>query len=461
MITLFRKAGAFLSNKCKAIAGAGDRAWSRLVHAVRRFRFVARRGGFRRAVRFTVYHLRRAVVSHREGLQRGLMRLVPMAAAVALLVVSVHYWTTFTLAYEVNLNGNNVGFVTSEAVFEDACNLLSDRMVDAVYAAPEDVEYNLTLISADAVNNADEVCANIVDATDTIQPAVGLYADSRLVAVCADETTLQQALDGVVAQYTVDGENQTVSFANDIQFIRGLYPAYKVQTSPDPDRLAAALTVQLTVRETYKQPIAYETKEQYDSTRYKGYKGVVTKGENGIEQVKALVTYVNGLETDRQIESITVLKQPVTQVVAIGTKQYTRSSAADNGETLLWPVVGADASNISSVYGDNRGDHMHKGTDILSPRYTPIVASEDGVVIEVGGGSGYGNYCIIQHEGKLSTLYSHCDSVAVTEGQRVKRGEYIACVGDTGRASAYHCHFEVRVNGEAVDGRPYLGVSVN
>jgi murein DD-endopeptidase MepM/ murein hydrolase activator NlpD len=65
----------------------------------------------------------------------------------------------------------------------------------------------------------------------------------------------------------------------------------------------------------------------------------------------------------------------------------------------------------------------------------------------------------INHGNGLSTLYSHCSSITAKQGQTVARGEYIAAIGITGRATAYHLHFEVQENNTAVDARPYLGIN--
>ncbi|MBA4603580.1 murein hydrolase activator EnvC family protein [Thermoactinomyces mirandus] len=110
-------------------------------------------------------------------------------------------------------------------------------------------------------------------------------------------------------------------------------------------------------------------------------------------------------------------------------------------------------------YGQNRGSHIHAGIDIPRPVGTPIFAAESGVVQSIRSDpNGYGIYVIIRHNNGLSTLYAHMYryQVIVGAGQRVSRGQQIASVGNNGRSSGPHLHFEVHKNGSPVNPRSYL-----
>ena len=127
-----------------------------------------------------------------------------------------------------------------------------------------------------------------------------------------------------------------------------------------------------------------------------------------------------------------------------------------NGK-MMWPVDG----KISSPFGKWRGKHKHEGIDIPMPGGTPIRAAKNGVVIRTGNNStigfrGYGNFVMLDHGGDVRTFYAHCSRVAVFEGQRVMQGQVIAYVGNTGRSTANHLHFEVRINNTKVNPIPYL-----
>ncbi|MBQ9434128.1 MAG: peptidoglycan DD-metalloendopeptidase family protein [Synergistaceae bacterium] len=128
-----------------------------------------------------------------------------------------------------------------------------------------------------------------------------------------------------------------------------------------------------------------------------------------------------------------------------------------NGK-MMWPVDG----KISSPFGKWRGKHRHEGIDIPMPHGTPIRAARNGVVARTGNNStmgfrGYGNFVMLDHGGNVKTFYAHCSKVAVREGQKVMQGEIIGYVGSTGRSTANHLHFEVRINDAKVNPVPYLG----
>jgi len=126
---------------------------------------------------------------------------------------------------------------------------------------------------------------------------------------------------------------------------------------------------------------------------------------------------------------------------------------------FLRPVSGA---TISSGFG-YRTDPVtgvqafHSGIDFAVGCGTPIKAAGNGVVVLVAyDPGGYGNYVVINHGGGMATLYGHQQAVAVSGNQTVTAGQVIGYVGSTGKSTGCHVHFEVRVNGNAVDPSGYL-----
>ncbi|WP_054951251.1 murein hydrolase activator EnvC family protein [Numidum massiliense] len=125
----------------------------------------------------------------------------------------------------------------------------------------------------------------------------------------------------------------------------------------------------------------------------------------------------------------------------------------NTGGKLLWPANGT----LTSGYGSRSGG-FHKGIDVAGPVGTPIYAAEGGVVTFAGAMQGYGNAIIIAHGGGMSTLYGHMydNGVYVKAGQRVSRGQTIGGIGNKGWSTGPHVHFEVLINGSAVNPMSYL-----
>ncbi|MCB0876529.1 MAG: peptidoglycan DD-metalloendopeptidase family protein [Solirubrobacterales bacterium] len=120
---------------------------------------------------------------------------------------------------------------------------------------------------------------------------------------------------------------------------------------------------------------------------------------------------------------------------------------------FIWPVNGPIVSGFGMRWG-----RMHNGVDIAVPAGTPIRAAKDGTIAfaesEAESG-GYGNFTCIDHGGGLATCYAHQSSFAITSGS-VQQGDVIGYVGCTGHCYGDHLHFEVRINGSAVDPMGYL-----
>ena len=117
-----------------------------------------------------------------------------------------------------------------------------------------------------------------------------------------------------------------------------------------------------------------------------------------------------------------------------------------------------DGARLSSGFGYRRHPilgytRMHQGVDFAAPTGTPIYAAGDGVVDRIGPNAGYGNYIRIRHNGQISTAYAHLSRYArdVGQGARVRQGQVIGYVGSTGLSTGPHLHYEVLVNGAAVN----------
>jgi hypothetical protein len=120
-----------------------------------------------------------------------------------------------------------------------------------------------------------------------------------------------------------------------------------------------------------------------------------------------------------------------------------------------WPVP--SHRKISSKFGDRWG-RKHEGIDIPAPKGTPIVATAEGIVkYSDSKVRGYGNMIVLEHADKVFSVYAHNQKNLVRVGARVKRGQMIGRVGNTGRSTGPHLHFELRMQNKARDPARYLG----
>ena len=120
------------------------------------------------------------------------------------------------------------------------------------------------------------------------------------------------------------------------------------------------------------------------------------------------------------------------------------------------PKVGGGLLGVTSGFGprhDPFDGHLtrHEGVDLAAPEGAPIRAVGDGVVRRSGDRGGYGSTVEIDHGNGLTTLYAHASQILVRDGETVTQGQPIAKVGQTGRATGNHVHFEVRIGGRPVD----------
>ena len=118
---------------------------------------------------------------------------------------------------------------------------------------------------------------------------------------------------------------------------------------------------------------------------------------------------------------------------------------------FVWPCEGVVVSGFGVRWG-----RMHEGIDIACAYGAPVHAAAAGTVIYAGWMQGYGNLVVLDHGNGISTAYAHASAILVSVGQSVGQGEEVSLVGATGHATGPHLHFEVRVNGVAVDPLSYL-----
>ncbi|SMC91625.1 M23 family metallopeptidase [Sporomusa malonica] len=169
------------------------------------------------------------------------------------------------------------------------------------------------------------------------------------------------------------------------------------------------------------------------------------KSKPNIDQLTNLTKELGAAVKERE-QSLTNLKNALTE-------KNERLAATPS----IWPTSGDVTSRFgwrSSPWG--WGSDWHPGIDIANDTGTPIVATADGVVTSSSWYGGYGKMVEIDHGNGIVTIYGHNSQLFVTPGQKVKKGETIAYMGNTGISTGSHCHYEIRVNGTAVNPSSFL-----
>lgn len=168
----------------------------------------------------------------------------------------------------------------------------------------------------------------------------------------------------------------------------------------------------------------------------------------GVHQV-----YTQNAE-DYTIDKSSLAKKEVVKVVDKKLEEeHENKKHTVNGILLAQtPVNGV----ITSRYGSRWGT-THMGLDIGAPMGTDIHAAADGKVEKVVNSNvGYGNLVVISHGNGVQTYYAHCSKLFVKKGQKISAGDIIAAVGSTGDSTGPHCHFEIRLNGSAINPQEYV-----
>lgn len=213
----------------------------------------------------------------------------------------------------------------------------------------------------------------------------------------------------------------------------------------------------------------YDTVYKEDSSMYVGKTKTETEGVNGVQRITEKIQYINGEAQPAVITNTTVITEPINKVVLKGTKQYSNTSiytgpivAADVSGSWGWPTISTYV--ITSQFGYRWG-RLHAGIDISGSGFgSPIFSIGTGTVTQTITGCAdygyYGNSCggqlgnavYIQYGNGVMVKYAHLRSnITVSPGQTVSKGQVIGYMGNSGSSTGTHLHFEVRINGSAVN----------
>ena len=211
--------------------------------------------------------------------------------------------------------------------------------------------------------------------------------------------------------------------------------------------LEKAPLIEMTLEEVVVnvEDVPFQTVTKEDDTMIKTQRQVERAGVPGQRETSVRIQSQNGKTISSIVEGSRMSREAVDEIVRVGTKQSLATGKFIN------PTVG----RFTSPFGPRWG-RFHYGIDIANSVGTAIKAAAGGIVTRAGSAGSYGNLIIIDHQNGTSTRYAHLSRIDVKVGQAVEQGQSIAKMGNTGRSTGSHLHFEVRVGGVAQNPLNYV-----
>lgn len=219
-----------------------------------------------------------------------------------------------------------------------------------------------------------------------------------------------------------------------------IYPGQEIIIAvPEPDLSLRVVKGEVYEEEYNADPVIIENDSWYTTKQV-----VHQEGTPGRRERNDVVTYDNGIEVSRELAHQTIIVESEPSIIEQGTI---------TPPTYIKPLAGG---RFTSGYGKRWG-RMHKGVDWACPVGTTVYASSGGIVVSAAYSSSYGYNVVISHPDGRMTRYAHNSKLLVKAGQHVEQGQSIALSGSTGRSTGPHVHFEIYINGVAVNPLKYLG----
>ncbi|NUU77405.1 peptidoglycan DD-metalloendopeptidase family protein [Paenibacillus xylanilyticus] len=360
--------------------------------------------------------------------------------------------TAYAKGVELKVDGEVIGIVKDQATADAILEQVQNKYISASAVRSS---LKTKSVSANSSSKA--------EGPSTTLKSVDIKEDVATEAVKADPNKIWDVSEAVKAltvgkdapvTYVVREGDTISSIAAKYEItqseIRANNPGIKETSLQIGDELT--LTVPkpaVTVKSVEQVVEQIEIKPQVEVRKSAELKAGTTKvvrpGQSGLKSMQYRVTKENGEVIKEEWLGQEVIKAAVTEVVLSGTKVVGEGT----GE-FAWPVSNA---TMSSSFGQRWG-RQHKGVDLVGNR--DVKSADEGVVTFAGQKSGYGNVIIINHRNGYETLYGHLDSIGVKVGQVVEKGESIGVMGNTGRSTGTHLHFEIIKNGTPENPMTYL-----
>ncbi len=434
------------------------------------------------------------------------------------LYTTYRHWSDITFGLALtDAEGDTWGYVADEAELQAGITMAIERLENTATGLDTMVTpgVSLHMVPQATLLSRFAICDELLTRTTaSLRQACGVYVDGVLYGAVMGHNNASRMLAEILQAGQAGRQGVTASFLNKVELVEGWFPPERIESTTDlaqriqyggegrtfyePQKKAETLTaiakkvgvdeavlrklnpaigtkvavgqrvliqrgkshLPMLVSGTmeYDIEVPYTVNRIADASQYEGYERVRTNGEKGKNRVTATVTYLDGEQLYSEITSSEVIRKPVTEVIAYGTKKIDKNyhGGANATGRFMWPVP--STRFVSQYYKSGSGSSRHNAIDIWKRNMTgeTIVAADGGKVIVAEDPKGtsywsYGKYIIIDHGGGYQTLYAHCHELFVKPGDTVIQGQKIATAGNTGRSTSPHLHFEIRKNGRALN----------
>lgn len=454
-------------------------------------------------------YFRRGVKKYYPIVWNAITYILPVIAAAALVII-VRNGLGLRFVLNVQVNGESVGYVANEQVFENArddvqsrINTAKSMLIESGASVPDtqwDVSPTYTLaVSGQTMTESEIANAILRTASDEIVDATAVYIDGELRFVTTEGDHLRTYLESVKEPYEdTDDPSVYTAFAHEIRLLDGVYLNESISSYSDiinELNQGAGIKTYTAVEGDTVQSIVDTTGVSFDSLAQMNPELLTLD-----QEVEAGTGIITGAASAELLKVKVVRQETETVAIPFDTqnsesseydfgKVVTLQEGEDGSEDVTYEItmidgVVTDRQAISynvtkqavpeiTVTGTRLKSGMvaqigsgsfiwpvpnytyvsrwmssgHRGADICAAYGTTIIASDSGTVIAAGWHYSYGNYVEIDHGNGYKTLYAHMSAISVTQGQAVSQGDKIGEVGSTGNSTGNHCHFEMFYNG--------------
>lgn len=354
-------------------------------------------------------------------------------------------------AFALSVNGREALHVKDQAAYEALIQQLK-----LAYVTPEELAAWEERKRTNApLPELEPGQTNLIDLTIT-KNLSGAAKQANPAGVMEPEQAAKYLLSGE-RFYTVREGDETGKLADafgmETEELAALNPGINLaQLVPGTQLNASAagplVTVQVKKQQKQIALIPHGSLKEDDPKLLKGETKLKQQGKNGRKHVMAEVETVNGQEVSHQVLTEQTTLEPIDHIVSIGTM----APPSVGTGTFAWPAEGGE---ITSKRGPRWG-RLHNGIDIARPSGPAIKSADHGVVKAAGAAGTFGKRVVVDHRNGYETIYAHLSSIDVKVGEVVPQGTKLGNMGNTGRSTGVHLHFEVSLNGVTQDPLKYI-----